>query len=34
MRKKKTHYTLIYEYGSDILKSEVFQGQDQFINVI
>lgn len=31
MRKKKTHYTLIYEYGSDILKSEVFQGQDQFI---
>ncbi len=31
MRLRKTHDTLIFKYGNDILESEKFQSQDNFI---
>lgn len=31
MRRRKTRYTLIHKYGEDILKSEKFQKQDEYI---
>ncbi len=31
MKRRRTHYKLIRKYGKDILNSEKFQGQDDFI---